>query len=401
MTERRHDSTGAQLVRYDAAQLRVQPEMTPEGFLIVEITFARCGVYEYEQPDGSVRLELVLDDELHDPASLETMRYKCVTSEHPEDDVTSANVRELSVGDVPETPRVIEGGLVSVKAVVKDARAVAEIRSGERDKASPGYTLRALDETPGTHPIYGRYDAIQRGRVYNHLALTEAPRGGDGMRVRLDSATQRRTDSMFTPAPTAPTPTPDEDTMDPEELKKILAALLTASLQPITERLSALEARISKTDNDDPEQPTVKTDNDDPEQPTPTPKTDNDDPEQPVAMNHDSRVKWFAERQRLTRAAEVVGLDGEMDRLTNGQLKKKIVLHARKDAKRNEGAAYYNAAFDMLDLEGQPEGRHVDPWGNLGGGAGGHREDSRQQRPEEFAEDAFMKTLRGASTTSR
>jgi hypothetical protein len=394
-------------VRYDAAQLRYEPELTPEGFLVVEIIFARPGVYEYEQADGTIRRELVPEEELHDAESLATMRYKCVTSEHPEDDVNSTNVRELSVGDVPEAPQVIEGGLVSVKAVVKDAESVSEIRTKKRDKSSPGYTLTTLEEKPGVHPEHGPYDAIQRGRRYNHLALTDAPRGGDGMRVRMDSAAQRRTDSMFTPAPKEP-PT-NEDEMDPEELKKIIAAAIAEAVKPVTDRLDTLEEKLTKTDEDDPTpspKPKEKADEDEPEMD----KADTDDPEKPAAMNHDSRVAWFTERSKLQHAAQAAGLEGELEKLTNAQLKKKIVLHVRKDAKQDGSAEYYSAAFDMLDLDRADStsgGSFSNPWdGAFGGGNhhdggnGGHRHDGGRGKEPELAEDVFFRNLQNTKASA-
>src|SRR5690606_36395618 len=63
------------------------------------------------------------------------------------------------------------------------------IRNGGKSGLSPGYTCR-IDETPGTHPIFGPYDAIQRDRVYNHVAHTDSPRGGPTVRLRVDSAYQ-------------------------------------------------------------------------------------------------------------------------------------------------------------------------------------------------------------------
>ena len=54
-----------------------------------------------------------------------------------------------------------------------------------------------MDETPGVHPIYGEYDAVQTARLYNHTALVQEARGGDTVRIRADSKSWVRPTSVI------------------------------------------------------------------------------------------------------------------------------------------------------------------------------------------------------------
>lgn len=184
----RTDSAGAAapwLARMDRASFELAPpEVTPEGFLLCEAHFAKPGILEYIREDGSVRRELILPEDLFNADSLATMARKPVTNEHPDGKVNSANVGELGVGDTDSEVLAIDNTYAKVRICVRRADAVRCVRNGKL-QVSPGYEV-LLDETPGTHPVYGRYDARQLRRRYNHLALTDVARGGPDIRLRAD-----------------------------------------------------------------------------------------------------------------------------------------------------------------------------------------------------------------------
>lgn len=198
--------------RFDRGELRPM-ERTPEGFLMVEGFIARPGVMEYRTSDGGSVRELIEEVELHDAVSLGSLAMKPVTNDHPTEDVTPDNAARLSVGAVdPEIDVVKIGGFVRIRFVVQNRDAIDAIDSGKRE-LSPGYRCE-IDPTPGTHPVYGRYDARQLRRRYNHAAIVDRARGGSEIRLRADSAQQ-------TTPPTAP-PLSTEAFMHPS-----LVALLT------------------------------------------------------------------------------------------------------------------------------------------------------------------------------
>lgn len=158
----------------------------PGGCLLVEGIVARPGIYEYLTPDGSVRRELVPRDALWKVDSIETLARSPVTLEHPTEMVTPENVRSYVHGDVGEEVIEAKGGFVKIRMAIRTKEAMAATESG-KVQLSPGYKVDILEE-PGEDPEFGKYDAIQIGREYNHVAIVDSARGGDGCLLRIDSA---------------------------------------------------------------------------------------------------------------------------------------------------------------------------------------------------------------------
>lgn len=164
-----------------------------DGSVLFEGYVARPGVYTYQRADGSVVRELIPAAELHRPDALKTLGRKSLTLEHPDEDVSAENVTRYGVGDVAADIGIVEesdpqfAGYVRVQACVRRADAVAAFTSGTVVELSPGYDVE-IDPTPGVDPVFGPYDAVQRKRDYNHLALCSRARGGPTIRARADSA---------------------------------------------------------------------------------------------------------------------------------------------------------------------------------------------------------------------
>lgn len=190
-----------EVVRYDRGSLTPM-EVTDEGFLRVEGFIARPGIYEYRTHDGQVIRELIEPAELHNADSLATLALKPVTNDHPDEDVTPENSAKLAVGAVDPMVDVMQvGGFVRIRFCVNNRDAIEAINAGKRE-LSPGYRCE-IDPTPGTHPDYGRYDARQLRRRYNHAAIVDAARGGREIRLRADGAAQIA-DPLLPPAREAP-----------------------------------------------------------------------------------------------------------------------------------------------------------------------------------------------------
>jgi hypothetical protein len=141
----------------------------------------------YRQADGSVVREFVPRETLHDAASLLTLGRAPLTLEHPREDVSPDNVQELGVGDVDGEVVIADNGFVRVRGAARRKDAIDAIDDDVKRQLSPGYSCR-IDPTPGIDPEFGAYDAIQRERRYNHLAIVGAARGGVQIRLRADSA---------------------------------------------------------------------------------------------------------------------------------------------------------------------------------------------------------------------
>lgn len=197
----------------------------------------REGILRYRNADGSERRELVTLDAVKDTAR--TIARAAVTLEHPAEGFVSAtNVDKLGVGDVDGEVAVEEdaqGGFARVKLAVRRKDAIDAVGAGTQE-LSPGYDV-TLDETPGEHPTFGRYDARQVGRDVNHLAIVPKGRGGPTVRLRADSAEAEPMGWAPTPSP-ARTPRTDNEARPMRTLPLLLAAL------GMTQRFDTDEAAV-------------------------------------------------------------------------------------------------------------------------------------------------------------
>lgn len=228
--QRRTDSSDGDAVRVwrrDRIEVNLGPAVrTPQGYLRTHAAVAVPGILPYEDLNGNVVRELITADELHKTDSLQTLASVPMTIEHPEEDVTPENVGELGVGSVGEEVEILkETGHVRITLVIRRKDGLQAVKNGKLE-VSPGYTT-IIDPTPGVHPVFGPYDAVQTNRRYNHLAIVDEARGGPTIRLRADGARSAvsRLDALPPKAaPTNPAP-PAGDFMNPHLLT--LAALLS------------------------------------------------------------------------------------------------------------------------------------------------------------------------------
>ena len=187
----------AMALRFDAADTKVKPEYRvdrgdvsrlrrhPSGALLIDGVAAREGVLVYHRDGREVR-ELVTPEAIRSGAS--SLSRAPVTLNHPPVGtlVTPENAKDLVVGDVDSSVRVGEGGMTEVSLAVRTDAAIASIEAFETTELSVGYILTKIDNTPGVHPVYGRYDLRQIEREANHLAVVDAARGGPSLSLRFD-----------------------------------------------------------------------------------------------------------------------------------------------------------------------------------------------------------------------
>ena len=174
---------------------------TNEGFLIDHPIVTTVGIFEYMNPDGSIRRELRLPEEVFAPESLESYKGKPIIVTHRAGRVTTDNVEKETIGTML-TAASKDGENVRVEIVIHNTDA---LKTGLR-KLSLGYDLD-LDETPGEWNGQP-YDAIQRNIRVNHLALVSAARAGEQARLNIDEKEnltggpemeQNKTDSGLSP----------------------------------------------------------------------------------------------------------------------------------------------------------------------------------------------------------
>uniref|UniRef100_A0A6M3M0K4 DUF2213 domain-containing protein n=1 Tax=viral metagenome TaxID=1070528 RepID=A0A6M3M0K4_9ZZZZ len=211
------DQRGDQLLeeeRFDRGTLS-KVERTREGFIKAQARWAKAGILRYPNADGSIRRELVEPGLLADQASLDSYTNKPVTLGHPQEGgrlilLTPENVRRWTRGSVGDDV-TFDGQYQCGKLTITDGETIRAIESGVRE-LSPGYKV-SIDPTPGTHPIFGPYDARQVRREGNHIAITPAARGGSDLQLRADSRFALDTTGGI---------------MDPELMKALIALGVTS-----------------------------------------------------------------------------------------------------------------------------------------------------------------------------
>lgn len=171
--------------RFDeSVDLTGKPEKTPEGYLKVTAPIARIGIMKYRLKDGTIRRELVNEDTLFNEDSIKSLQLKPVTNKHPKEMLLdSVTTKRRTVGAVGETI-ARDGDMLTASFIITDQDAINAAENG-RSQLSPGYKTK-LDMTPGVWNGQ-EYDAIQTEREYNHLALVDNARGGDTIKINMDS----------------------------------------------------------------------------------------------------------------------------------------------------------------------------------------------------------------------
>lgn len=365
------------VTRLDRGETLMPSSTTPEGYLLCEARIAKPGILVYTNADGSLRRELIREDALSAPSSLATMGRKPVTIEHPAAPVDKNNVAELGVGDV-DGEVVYDDGYVKVRLCVRRADALHAIQNGKQE-VSPGYAVD-LDETPGVDPKFGPYDAIQLGRRYNHLAITDAARGGVTIRLRADGSA---VDHAAPPSDSRPSMNPKliallltlglkirkdaEDAMLDEGAAKVTeligqvadVTITTTKLGAASAKVAELEAALAVARTElaaaSPADPGATVDaamEMDPPAPEAAVAPEAGKPmSEPARMDSIRKAvtRQINERVRLDTLAMGLGLDGkDVAKLGNKSLRKAIIAKANPNARADAADDYYRAAIDML-----------------------------------------------------
>ena len=198
--------------RYDSIPLG-ETYFTPEGYLIDHPILTRVGIFEYRRPDGSIRRELRLPEEVFAPESLASYKGKPVILTHEAGMIDSDNVQQEQIGTIL-SEGTQDGDNVRAQIIIHDAR---KLDYGLRE-LSLGYSLD-LEEVPGEWQGQP-YDAIQRNIRVNHLALVEKARAGDSARLNIDGEDTQAEKGGNTMSKRKDGLTPEEIAQLVEEYKK-------------------------------------------------------------------------------------------------------------------------------------------------------------------------------------
>lgn len=179
-----------------------QWEITPEGYLQIDIPIARPGVlvYDRKRGDAFTAKEYRSADELFNQDSMNTLIGKPVTvSRHPPGLVTAKNYRSVTAGVVTAVMR--RGDEFVARALVQDEKSIRLIQQDKALRgASAGYQCDEKPKVMGRSPDGQEYDTEQKGINYNHLSIVRNPRvktatfNLDGEPMELDEALAKITE---------------------------------------------------------------------------------------------------------------------------------------------------------------------------------------------------------------
>jgi len=316
------DIQDAQVQRYDFAEL--QARVDADGFLYDTPIAGRVGIQEYRRADGVVVRELRLPEEVFHPDALSSAKGKPITVDHPgEGRVNKKNAHRVTVGTIISEGKQ-DGDYVRNDIVIHSPDSI-----GERRQLSYGYSAR-MDETPGEHPVYGRYDSIQRDIRINHLSVVKNARAGAIAKLNLDG-----NEDFSTPQEHAPMTVKVklDSGIEYDAVPEVAAELakLRADASSAAEQLKTIPQLQAKVDALEAETAGF------------TAKLD--------AAKAEGKVQAEA-RAKLdsTAAAFKVDTAGKTDR----EVKEAVILAVRKDAKlEGKTAEYIDAAFELaIELKG-------------------------------------------------
>jgi hypothetical protein len=156
---------------------------TAEGFLKGMAPVTNVGVFPYLQEDGSVRWELRPPEEVFSRESIDSLRMKPLTNNHPNFEVAPENVTQLQVGSLGDSV-VADAYHLNAPIIINEQNAIKDAQNGKRS-LSCGY-FADIEEVPGVW-MGVPYDAVQRNIRYNHVAIVDRGRAGDDVKIKLDS----------------------------------------------------------------------------------------------------------------------------------------------------------------------------------------------------------------------
>lgn len=171
-------------------------ERTSEGFLRGRAIVTSIGVFTYKRADGTVQRELRLPEEVFATGTLNSMKLKPVTLNHPTELVTTDNADKLQVGSLGDNPswtkewhdrnwtEVTDGINCAIDMIVTKKDAIDAILNGKQ-ALSMGYTCDLEVAEPGATWCGIEYDFIQRNIRYNHCAIVDSARAGDNAKIEL------------------------------------------------------------------------------------------------------------------------------------------------------------------------------------------------------------------------
>lgn len=176
------------LILGDSSLLKASVDPTT-NFLNAPVTLARTGIQYYMGVELGLADERMLEkvgvlrkaEEVFHPDSIASYLNLVVTDNHPNELVTTDNVKALQIGTVSGVTQVED--LLTGVITITDKRQIDDIKNGKRE-VSVGYS-NVLKEESGVHDGE-KYEFVQTEIRANHLAIVDAGRCGSACKLTLD-----------------------------------------------------------------------------------------------------------------------------------------------------------------------------------------------------------------------
>jgi len=332
-------------------------ERTTEGFLRGRAIVTSIGVFQYADAAGGLHGELRLPEDVFEDGSLESLKMKPLTNDHPTLMVEPANVRDLAVGSLGSNPssqdqcnaygytpsqQMTDGKHVAIDMVITDPQAISDVINGKRS-LSCGYTCD-LEQKSGTY-LGMPYDFVQRNIRYNHVAIVDRARAGDAAMIRMDSS------EMAVRIDSGHQANSEEDLMKVVKIDGVeyqAEAPVIASLTLANERVDALTAEVAqlKTDNS-----TLMAERD-----TTKARADQLEAESKNKMDATAIQTAIRERRAVERVAQDAGIEFKDDE-ADADIKRRIIAKAfPKLSLDGKDEAYVHASYDAAVATFSEEG---------------------------------------------
>lgn len=157
------------------------------GAVEIPAKFTRYGVFEYSF--GKV---LRSPEEVFKKESLDSIIYKPLTVDHPDEAVTIDNWNDLAKGIIKEA--FIDGELIRGKLLVWDKNTIELLKN--KKQLSMGYFADYVKETGEFNNI--KYDYKQKNIKYNHVSVVDQARAGSDITVdsKIDNKNNKEVNKM-------------------------------------------------------------------------------------------------------------------------------------------------------------------------------------------------------------
>lgn len=169
----------------DSVLLSDKMVVNDSGYLECAALTARVGIQQYTgeemgRPDIFVVNVYRDESEVFSKKSLDTFSKLPITNDHPAEEVTAENWKELAVGSTGDDV-LRDGEYLKIGLKITDASAVKSVQDGKRE-LSVGYSAE-IEWVDGVAPDGTPYQAVQKNIVANHIAIVDQGRAGPRARI--------------------------------------------------------------------------------------------------------------------------------------------------------------------------------------------------------------------------